>query len=147
MPSRWDCMFVGRVEKNFRIVLATPRCYGLMGEDDPTRATFPGNKQTLAACAFATGFNLAQLPNSKGLIVREYEGRVAYSGTQTAMSVKFGQGLRVRDTTGWKVYISPDIEYFQVDRKGDYRFKGAKLSEDAVSSIKSLIVELVSPRS
>ena len=139
-------MFVGRIEKDSRIVLATPRCYWLLGQDDPTRATFPGNRQTLAACAFATGFNLTKIPNSKGLIVREYEGRVAYSGTQTAMSVKFGQGLRVRDTTSWKVYISPEIEYSQVNYKADHWYKGAKLSEDDVRSIKSLIDEHVSPQ-
>ena len=100
MPIRWDCMFVGRVETDYQIVLTKPSKYGFMGEQDHTRATMQGSKKILAACAYATGFNDPKLQNSSGLIVREYQGRAAYSGTQKAMSVKFGQGLRVRDTTG-----------------------------------------------
>lgn len=136
-------MFVGRVEIDSRIVLTTRPKYGLMGQLDYTRATFPDNNKILAASAFATRFNYPELPNSKGLIVREYEGRVAYPGRQSALSVKYGQGLRVRNTTGWKVYISPELEYFHVNYKGDHWYKGTRLSDDDEKSIKSLVDKLI----
>ena len=147
MPSRWDCMFVGRVEIDSRIVLTTQPKYGLMGQLDYTRATFPGNNKMLSASAFATHFNDPELPNSKGLILREYEGRVAYAGRQSALSAKYGQGLRVRDTTGWKVYISPDLEYFHVVYKGGQWHKGIGLSKDDEKSIKSMVDKLVCSKS
>ena len=159
MPERWESVFVKRIESNGRIKLTKGAPFGLMwprNEDFPdaslkVRKTMPqhcgqligraGDVETLKAAAIATAFNLPELSQSNGLVVKHFRGLPAGSGRQTALRKTQGRALRNKGTTEWLVYISPETQYFNIVNK---RFKGQELPQEDVQAICSCVGELVS---
>jgi hypothetical protein len=151
MPERWDCMFVDRIERNGRIVLARPADYGFMYADaegnlsvekvrkslpDRCGSIFGGSNESkiLMVTAIVTALNRKGLTSSNGLIVRGFSGKAMSPGLQTALNLTRGEGLRNRGTTGWLVYVTPQQNFYNVDRA---RFKGTQFSMPQTQLVQS----------
>ena len=130
MPERWDCLFVDRIESPERVVLVTPPRYGDMYSkpesnqmsDPKVRLSLPelcdavtgrsNESKVLRATALAIAYNKEDLSQSNGMIVRVWDSRPRNPGLQTMLNITKRETLRVKDTTGWQVYVSPDMELF-----------------------------------
>lgn len=118
------------------------------GRPDKVRKSIPtscgsikrqsNESKILIATAYATALNLQKLRESNGLVVRESSGRTPFPGLQTALIQTRGEGLTIKGTTGWLVYISSDEQFYAV--KGGY--KANKLSEEQSSLVRSCIAEI-----
>jgi len=140
MRERWDCIFVGRIERNRHIFLTDPAKYGLMGQLDKIRKSLPrSSSERLMALAIATEFNKSTLLDSEGLVVRKYQSRVAVPGLQSAIAAKTGKGLRKPGSTEWLAYISPSSQYFKII---DNKIKGGEITGKDVQTISSFIEQL-----
>jgi hypothetical protein len=151
MPERWDCMFVDRIEPDGRIVLAWPPEYGFMYADaegnpsvEKVRKSLPdrcgsilggsNESKVLMVTAIVTALNLKRLTSSNGLIARGFSGKTPIPGLQTALNLTRGESLRIRGTTGWLVYVTPQQNFHNVDRG---RYRGAQLSIKKTQLIQS----------
>jgi hypothetical protein len=151
MPERWDCMFVDRIEPDDHIVLAWPREYGFMYADaegnpsvgkvrkslpDRCGSIFGGSNESkvLMVTSIVTALNLKKLTSSNGLIVRGFSGKPPVPGLQTALNLTRSEGLRIRGTTGWLVYVTPQQNFHNVDRA---HYKGAQLSMTQTQLVQS----------
>ena len=143
MPERWDCIYVDRMYSNGRIYLTQPQEYGFMyvtKSNSPSkpkvRKSIPekcgpvkgsSNKnKILIATAIATALNRKNLKSSNGLILRFFKGRTPLPGVKTILIKTQGKGLRVKGSTGWVVYISPEERFYCVT---DKRYIGDELTE------------------
>jgi hypothetical protein len=144
-------MFVDRIERDGLIVLAHPAKYGFMYADtegnpsvEKVRKSLPdrcgrifggsNENKILMVTAIVTALNLKRLTSSNGLIVRGFSGKTPVPGLQTALNLTRREGLRVRGTTGWLVYITPQQNFHNVDRA---RYKGAQVSMTQTQLVRS----------
>ena len=156
MPERWDCLFVDRIESPERVVLVTPPRYGDMyskpeGQqvsDPKVRLSLPelcdavngrsNESKVLRATTLAIAYNKDDLAQSNGLIVRVWDSRPRNPGLQTMLNITKRETLRVKDTTGWQVYVSPDMELFVMYGKN----RKEELPEDLSRRIKVCVEQL-----
>ncbi len=137
MPERWDSIYVDRIESTKRIYLTQPQEYGFMymGQvetSDRVRKSIPrecgqikgrsNENKILIATAITTALNRNNLKSSKGLIVRRFKGQTPFPGLQTALIKVHGKSLRVKGSTGWIVYISPEERFYSIVN-GSYKDK------------------------
>lgn len=146
MAERWDCIYIDRVDSNGRIYLTQPQEYGLMRRDQKVTKSVltacgqlkgsSNETKILIATAMATSFNRSDLKSSNGLIVRGFKGRTAIRGLQTASIRTQRKNLRVKGSTGWVVYISPEERFYSII---DGRYKGDELTQQQSRMIDSCI--------
>lgn len=153
MSERWDCIYVDKTKPSARIYLTQPQKYGFMYISEPealdkpkVRKSIPeelgqikglSNKnKILKATAIATAGNRTHLRSSNGLIVRGFKGRIPFPGLQTALIETEGKGLRVKGSTGWLVYISPEERFYSVING---RYKGDELTKQQSKMIHDCI--------
>ena len=150
MPERWDCIYVDRIRSNGRTYLTQPQEYGLMrGDQKVTKSIstpcgqlkgYSNETKILIATAMATAFNRTRLKCSNGLIVRGFEGRTPVPSLQRALIRTQGKNLRVKGSTGWIVYISPEERFYSII---DGRYKGDELTEQQSKMIHSCVDHLL----
>lgn len=153
MPERWDCIYVDRIKPSGRIYLTQPQKYGFMyinkaeALDKPkVRKSIPeefgqikgrsNENKTLKATAIATARNRTELKSSNGMVVRGFKGRTPLRGLQTALIEAEGKGLRVKGSTGWLVYISPEETFYSIING---KYKGDQLTGQQTKMIHSCI--------
>lgn len=153
MPERWDCIYVHKIKPSGRIYLAQPQKYGVMYRSQvetfnkvKVRKSIPrecgqikgssDENKILVATAIATALNRTNLKSSNGLIVRGFEGRTPFPGLQTVLIGTQGKSLRVKGSTGWVVYISPEERFYSIING---RYKGDELTEQRSKMIHGCI--------
>jgi len=153
MVGRWDCIFIGHIDSNGRIYLTKPQEYGLMylsrdgtpAKETKVRKSIPkqcgsiegssNENQILIATAFASVCNRKKLKLSDGLVLRGFEGETPLEGLQTALIRTQGKSLRIRESTGWLVYISPEEKFYSIIGK----YLGEELSTQQYEKIRNAI--------
>jgi len=153
MPERWDCIYVDKIKPGGRIYLTQPQKYGFMYISQAetfnkvkVRKSIPrecgeikgssNENKILVATAIATALNRTGLKSSNGLIIRGFKGRTPFPGLQTALIETEGKGLRVKGSTGWVVYISPEERFYSIVNG---RYEGDELTEQQNKLIHSCI--------
>lgn len=149
MPERWDCIYVDRIKPSGRIYLTRPEEYGPMRRGQKVTKTIckvcgqlkgsSNETKILIATAMATSFNRTRLKRSNGLIVRGFKGRIPYKGLPTALIKTRGKSLRIKASTGWIVYISPEEKFYSVING---RHKGDELTGQQSKMIRSCIQDI-----
>jgi hypothetical protein len=136
LPEKWDCLFVNRINSvSRRIYLEKPPDYGFMylskdgtiNEKKKVRNSImrecgqikgsSNENKILIATALAIAFNRKRLKTSDGLIIRGFKGRTPFPGLQTSLIITKGQSLRIKGSTGWLVYVSPEEKFYTVTGK------------------------------
>ena len=147
--ERWDCIFADRIEPDGRIYLTSPQQYGFMYtsgnlevETPKVRKSIPGecgpikgssNKDKLMiAIAISTAFNKKRLGGSSGLVLRGFTGGTPFATPETWIVNSPGTGLRVKGTTGWIAYVSPDMKFHMVVND---RYKDNELPDQQTRTI------------
>ena len=146
MAERWDCIYIDRVDSNERIYLTQPQEYGLMRRDQKVTKSVltacgrlkgsSNETKILVATAMTTAFNRTNLKSSTGLIIRGFEGRTPVKGLQTVIIEIQRKSLRVKESTGWVVYISPEERFYSIING---RYKGDELTQQQSRMIHSCV--------
>lgn len=134
MTEQWDCIFIDRIEQDGRIYLTHPQEYGSlsvtgdkarrysMTRDCGSIKGHSGDNKVLIASSTAAAYNYDMLRKSRGLIVRESTGATStmfarHKEAEYMMvhpKKAWTAPRTVKGTTGWLVYISPDIDIYYV---------------------------------
>jgi len=137
MPERWDCLYVDQIgPEDGRIYLKSPLKYGNMyqitdisSDEQKVRKSIPAKggpiiglsneSKVLKATAIATAFNRSNLPSpkSKGLVLRAFKGKTAYPGLLESLIKTQKETLRLKGSTDWIIYISPEEKFFIIINK------------------------------
>jgi hypothetical protein len=154
----WDCIFADRVGADGRIYLASPQQYGVMyvstkpdikgrkvkhsvpTECGPIRGAYKEAK-FLIAVAICTAYNKQQLKTSGGLVLRVFSQGTPFATPETWIVNSPGIGLRVKNTTGWIAYVSPNGKFHTVINN---RYKGNELPGKQTEAIQECIEHLLS---
>lgn len=157
MPERWDCLYVDHIESDGRIYLVSPPKYGNMyqitdisSDEKKVRKSIPkeggpiigssNESKVLKATAIATALNRSNLALSNGLVLRAFMGKTAYPGLLQSLIKTQKESLRVKGSTDWIIYISPEIKFFIIINK----FKCDELSETQSKKIQEYTEYLLS---
>ena len=131
MVERWDCIYVDRIDQDSRIYLTSPQIYGRMylktdrdTDEIKVRKSIPKDifpfeshsqdNKILKAIAIAATFNRSDLKSSNGLVLRGFKGRTPFPGLQASLIQTKKENLRIKGTTGWLIYISPQERFFYI---------------------------------
>jgi len=154
-PERWDCIFVNRITQEGRIYLTSPQQFGVMytsnsdiypakvkksipKECGPIKGSSNENKLTIAI-AIAAAYNKERVQTSGGLVLRGFIGGTPFATPGTWIINSPGIGLRVKGTTGWIAYISPDMRFYIVTN----RYKGNEIADQQTRAINDCIAHIM----
>lgn len=157
MAERWDCIYVDRIWQDDRIYLTNPQIYGHMylkksGDNDEVKVRksipkdippFEGLSQDnkiLKATAIATAMNGSDLKSSNGLVLRGFKSKTPFTGLQEALIKTKKENLRIKGSTGWLIYISPQEKFYLIV---DGYYKSNELSRSNTEMINKCINHIV----